>query len=82
MISKAIVQRRKRHKQFGGRKKKLPKHFSLVGTGPIYAAFAHAGLTTRYRTKSLYKRIFLLSRHAIWRKWKACLKLQAWNLSF
>jgi len=27
-----------------------------------YAAFTHAGLTTRFRTKSVYKSIFLLSR--------------------
>jgi len=26
------------------------------------AAFTHAGLTTRYRTKSLYKSIYVLSR--------------------
>jgi len=26
------------------------------------AAFTHAGLTTRYRTKSLYKNIFMLQR--------------------
>jgi len=25
-----------------------------------YAAFTHAGLTTRYRTKNLYKSIFVL----------------------
>jgi len=28
----------------------------------LNAAFTHAGLTTRYQTKSLYKRIFVLSR--------------------
>jgi len=27
-----------------------------------YAAFTHAGLTTSYRTKSLYKGIFALSK--------------------
>jgi len=27
-----------------------------------YAAFTHAGLTTRCRTKILYKRIFVLSK--------------------
>jgi len=27
-----------------------------------YAAFPHAGLTTRYRKKYLYKSIFVLSR--------------------
>jgi len=27
-----------------------------------YAAFTHAGLTTRYRTKGLYKSMFVLPR--------------------
>jgi len=31
-------------------------------TRNIYAAFTHAGLTTRYRTKSLYKSMFVLFR--------------------
>jgi len=46
----------------------------------IYAAFKHTGLTTRYRTKSLYKSIFVLSRSRdiyFMKRIKACLKLQA-----
>jgi len=34
------------------------------------AAFIHAGLTTRYRTKNLYKTTFVLSRHEIYSLWR------------
>jgi len=36
--------------------------FIAVRYPRIYAVLTHAGLTTRYRTKSLYKSIFVLSR--------------------
>jgi len=39
-------------------KQKSPKWH----VGEAHAAFTHAGLTTRYRTKSLYKSTFVLSR--------------------
>jgi len=34
----------------------------FFGKNETYAAFIHVGLTTRYRTKSWYKSIFVLSR--------------------
>jgi len=41
----------------------------------IYAAFIHAGLTTRYRKESFYKSTFLLSssRNILFVKWKEVL---------
>jgi len=47
------------------------------------AAFTHACLTTRNRTKSLYKSIFVLSRSRnLWFiKRISLFKLQIWNLS-
>jgi len=35
--------------------------WQIWGKNETYAAFTHAGLTTRYRTESLYKSIFVLS---------------------
>jgi len=50
----------------GSRKQRilLIAFFSLIFSSEIVtnAAFTHAGLTTRYGTKSLYKSIFVLSR--------------------
>jgi len=37
-------------------------HFNGLVNGETNAAFTHTGLTTRCRTKSLYKSIFVLSR--------------------
>jgi len=64
--------------------------FTVLRKGQIclsYAAFTHAGLTTRDRTKNFYKDIFVLSRSRVISFIKiesntSCLKLQTWNLSF
>jgi len=35
-----------------------------------YAAFTHAGLTTRYRTESLFKLFLCCQGHAIYSLWR------------
>jgi len=37
-------------------------YYIILNNNEPYAAFTHAGLTTRYLTESLYKSIFVLSR--------------------
>jgi len=49
-----------RHKFTECRSNKFQK-----GSGVAYAAFTRAGLTTKYRTKGLYKSILRCQSHAI-----------------